>query len=136
MAAAMVGLWAGCGGEDRVEVYPAAGTVTYRGRPADGAEVTLYWAGESVPDRRFPIPSGTVGGDGRYELTSFEPADGAPPGLYLATVVWLEAIKPGENPEAAARGDRLGGRYANPETSGLSVTIEPRENALPPFDLQ
>ena len=136
MAAAMIGLLAGCGGGDRVEVYPATGTVTYRGQAADGAEVTLYWAGDAVPDRRFPIPSGIVGGDGRYELTSFEPADGAPPGDYRATVVWLEALKPGENPEAIARGDRLGARYANPETSGLSATIEPRGNALPPFDLQ
>jgi hypothetical protein len=32
--------------------------------------------------------------------------------------------------------DRLKGKFANPNTSGLTAKVEPKRNDLPPFDLK
>ncbi len=74
---------------------------------------------------------------GEFVVSSYEPGDGAPAGEYLVSVTWPEAVADGGDPESGGDpGDRLGGRYANPETSGLRVTIEEGSNQLEAFALQ
>jgi hypothetical protein len=128
---------AGCGGEDRVDVYPVQGKVLYRGEPAAGAEVVFHAAANAPLSPSIPIPRAVVQSDGTFELASFEPGDGAPAGTYDVTVVWPSAAAADADPESGGgQPDRLGGRYANPDTSGLAATVREEETSLEPFELQ
>lgn len=128
-------LTAGCGGEATgVAVHPVAGNVLVRGAPASGAKIVFYTTG--VQDPRTPIPQATAGDDGAFELTSFKPGDGAPAGDYRVTIEWPAPLPAGVNPEMYGPKDRLSGRYATPEKSGLSATVADGDNLLPPFYLK
>ncbi len=126
----------GCGGDEVADTYPVSGTVTYQGRPAEGAEVVLYRIGDTPLAGKSPIPSGTVGADGAFQLRSFSPGDGAPAGDYQVTVVWPEPVKPGVNSESVDRADKLRGKYADPGNSGLTATVSAASTTLPPIDLK
>ena len=70
---------AGCGGHRGPEMAPASGVVTYQGQPLEGA--TVRFAG---PAGR---PStGTTNVEGRFELSAFEPGDGAVVGENIVTI--------------------------------------------------
>jgi hypothetical protein len=99
-------------------------------------------------DRYFP--TGEVGADGSFKLTTYEPDDGAPVGRYQVTVVrgqvdveeYVELSKkmtPAELTkymQKMAR-DPLAQKYANGRSSGLSaeITAQPL-NKLEPFQLR
>jgi hypothetical protein len=129
---------AGCDDSDRVSVYPVSGKVLHRGRPAAGANVIFHATDPSAAASSVPIPRGTVQADGTFELSSYEESDGAPAGTYDVTVIWPpDAADPNADPESAGgEADRLRGRYANPNTSGLSATVLEAETQLEPFELQ
>ena len=40
--AALFALVAGCGSEQRLPVFPVTGKVTFKGQPADGAQIVLF----------------------------------------------------------------------------------------------
>lgn len=133
LAAAM-----GCGADDdRLEVYPVSGSVTVKGKPAEGASVMFMPVDESLRGPGMPLPTGVVGADGRFQLRSYEPGDGAPAGEFYVAIVWPEPLPPTnpDSPEAPPARDRLNGRYAVPESSGLKATVQAGPNELPPFDL-
>ena len=126
----------GCGGDNRVKLYPATGSVTVKGRPAEGAQVVLFPADESLRRAGNPMPTGLVGADGKFALGSYGPGDGAPAGEYQVTIVWPEEVKTDpNNPERPPARDRLNSRYAAPGQSGLTATIEAGPTELPPFEL-
>src|SRR5262249_23488958 len=75
-------------------------------------------------------PSGRVGADGSFQLTSFRPNDGAPPGDYLVTVVWRSPAKAGD-----ADVSLLPGRYMDPKLSGLKARVQQGVTELEPFQL-
>src|SRR5690242_13447353 len=80
----------GCG--QRPTFYPAQGKVFVDGKPAAGALVVLHPVADDGP---LAIrPTGKVGPDGMYVLTSFvaetrTTTPGAPAGEYVVTVTWL-----------------------------------------------
>lgn len=119
-------LLAGCG-DGRPPVYPVTGSVTYKGKPAGGAVVMLVPAGGGAYS-----PTGTVGPDGGFRLTTFAPDDGAPAGDYTVLVTWRPAKKSSLDPDGP---DKLGNRYANAATSKLSATVEAKPTDLPPIAL-
>jgi hypothetical protein len=121
-------LSAGCG---QRETYPVRGTVLYEGKPAVGAVVFLHPAGASEPMRSRP--SGRVGKDGSFSITTPNLGDGAKPGDYLVTVVWRAEAGPGDSEEDE---DLLPARYLDPKTSGLRITVKPGQNDLEPFNLR
>jgi hypothetical protein len=125
----------GCG-DGRLKVYPASGKVLVKGQPAEGAKVIFYTQNADQKQPGIPIPQGTVAADGTYSLTTYEPNDGAPAGSYAVTVVWNKVIVPDDDPESQVERDQLDGRYATPEKSGLTATVEAKENELPPFELK
>jgi len=132
---AALALLVGCGGDSSgVAVHPVAGKVVVRGAPAAGAKVVFYTTG--LQDPRTPIPQATAGDDGAFQLTSYQPGDGAPAGEYRVTIEWPAPLPPGVNPEMYGPQDRLGGRYATPDKSGLTATVSEGNNELPPFDLK
>ena len=128
----------GCGGgadDGRVKVYPAQGKVTVSGRPADGAKVTFYSVNPDADGKKVPPPTGTADSNGVFQLGTYKSADGAPPGDYKVTVVWLEP------PPANAQGifdlkDRLQGRYSSREKTPLKAQIPDGGGEIPPFELK
>ncbi|MEW4562829.1 hypothetical protein AB1K70_09905 [Bremerella sp. JC770] len=112
-----------------VETYPTTGSVTVQGEPAFGAIVVLHPTsdvGMTKGNRAFAKAQQ----DGTFALTTYVTGDGAPAGEYTATVIWPE------NPNARGPSpDRLRGKYANPASSDLTVSVKPGENQLPPWEL-
>jgi predicted small lipoprotein YifL len=129
----------GCG-QTSPDLPKVTGSVFYNGQPAAGAMVIFNPAsGEKGSLKR---PSAQVADDGSFQLSTFGSSDGAIPGEYLVTVLWLEGGNEGEGglgtgtKVKAGGGDRLKGRYSKPESSGLTATISEDDIVLPPFELK
>jgi hypothetical protein len=61
-----------------------------------------------------------VEADGTFRLTTYRAFDGAAPGEHQVSVTWYPSTRGGE------RGvNRLSERYASPETSKLTATVNP-----------
>jgi hypothetical protein len=76
----------GCGSRGPV---PVKGIVTVDGTPIPGAAVSFV----PLDDKGRPA-YGATDAEGRYELTTHSPGDGALPGEYLVTLVWEEPTHP------------------------------------------
>jgi hypothetical protein len=109
---------------------PLRGQVFFEDQPAVGASVVLHPL--DGPDPRVR-PSGKVDKDGWYTLSTYRLNDGAPMGNYAVTIVWLPEGSRGGGPDKPP--DKLGGRYEDPESSGLSVRIDKDTTELPVFRL-
>ena len=130
---------ASCNSSD-VPVYPVRGQVVVDGKPAELASVVFHPVGGSEEVQKLR-PRATTGPDGYFSLMTFWHDDGAPAGQYKVTIVW-----PGPPPdldsdayhpeELSSRPDVLGGRYQDPETSGLQATVTKGKNELPSFVLE
>jgi hypothetical protein len=98
------------------------------GEPAKAAMVVFYhlddWGEKSI------VPQALTNDDGRFVLSTYDVQDGAPAGDYRVTVEWPASL--GKNPGP----DKLGGKYAKRETSGLTARVEKKTNVLPPFELK
>ncbi|HEX4612403.1 MAG TPA: hypothetical protein VH092_29685 [Urbifossiella sp.] len=128
---------AGCSGG--VKCVPVTGSLKVNDKPPEGLLVTLVpTGGNPDPTAR---PSGLVGADGTYTLSTYDAAaraviKGAPPGTYKVILSWLPLRRPGDavdpNPSGKPPADKLGGRYLSPELSTFEVTVkdEPTELAL------
>jgi hypothetical protein len=126
LAAAVFGCLAvsGCGRAPAdvptVPIHPISGTVTVDGKPIAGAFVVLHaLQGATVGD---VTPNGVTDENGKFELSTYSPKDGAPEGSYTATVSWPERL-PGGGSEPEYGRERLPVRYQNPSNSGLVVAV-------------
>lgn len=132
----------GCG-SDRLSTIPVRGAVRVDGKPVAGVQVVLH----PVPtdDSRLAKlrPTGRTSSDGTFMVGTYEMADGAPAADYRITAEWFgggpeTTTSTSEDPESASNGtesDRLKGRFANPETSGLKATISQTASDIPPLEL-
>jgi len=131
----IAGFSASCGGNKRPATVKVRGTVQWQGQPAAGAQVILHPVSATGAMEKIR-PNGRTDSAGVFELSSFLPGDGCPAGEYRVTVVWPQT-KPGATREDAEEGpDRLKGKYADPETSGLTVTVRADQPELPPIVLR
>jgi hypothetical protein len=124
---------AGCGGDAKLARYPVNGSVNIDGKPAAGAMV-IFCPTDGSPEVQKLRPSGFTGPDGKFQLISITPNDGAPAAHYKVLIQW-----PGGTPSASGVGtgdDRLHGRYMNLEKSSFTVEIKPGSNDLPPFEVK
>ena len=122
---------------------PATGTLKVNDKPPEGLLVTLVPAsGKDDPSAR---PSGIVGADGTYELSTYDaatrtPTKGAPPGKYKVILSWLPPKRPGDpvdpNPTGRPPVDKLGGRYLDPDRSRYEVTVGDEPTELAPIHLK
>jgi hypothetical protein len=121
----------GCGESppSRPPRQPTHGTVTYNGKPPDGAVVQFWPLPLDKIDWRTVKPSARVGPDGTFRLNTYEMSDGAIVGDYVVTVLWT-----GSNPDVP-RPDLFQGRYSDPNKPVLKVSIKEGENAIPPINL-
>lgn len=122
-------LWcaAGCGQKGPV-LYPVTGKVTGAdGKPLEHATVVFHPVGATDPDA--VKPHAKVGPDGAFTLTTHTAGDGAPAGEYRVTVQqWLSSGKGDEPPV-----NRLPEKYAKPDQSGLTATVNAGPTELTPF---
>jgi hypothetical protein len=129
----------GCG-DGKIARYPVTGTVLVDGKPAHGVQVIL------IPidgDEEFQRerPAGFTGPDGKFQLTTFGTFDGAPAGKYKVMMRWFEGMGQAQGPrddrQKPRRGrDKLNGKFADPDQSGLTAEIEKGGTELPPFELR
>lgn len=126
-------------------VYPAGGAVTYRGKPVENAAITFHPADPAtiaLPDGKqgpeIAHPTTRTDADGKFALSTYYTDDGAPAGDYRVTILWAPqtlAVGKKKAPDgdeevaphqAASRPkDKLGGKYAGPETSPLRASVKP-----------
>jgi hypothetical protein len=109
---------------------------TRSGEPCNGALVVFH---PTEKDRlQDAKPVATADASGNFVLTTFALNDGALPGEYGVTVVWPgESTGGGEfslSSESNSSQDRLGGRYGDPRTPVLRVTIP--STGSEPIELQ
>jgi hypothetical protein len=126
----------GCAGEGREPVHPVSGQVFVKGKPAAGAQVIFYTDRKELKKPGLPIPEGKVGDDGRFQLQTYAPGDGAPTGDYRVAIIWNEVVVDDPDPESVVVRDRLGNRYAVPDKSGLVAKVAEGNNEVPPFELK
>jgi hypothetical protein len=125
----------GCSSGERL--HPVSGKVLYKGQPLAGALVTLHPQGSNDP--RVERPNGFTQEDGTFTVTTGQ-KPGAPAGQYLVTVICSRTVQPEGKGKIINTGgedsvDILGGAYANPNTSKITVQVQPGNNTLPPIEL-
>ena len=124
---------AGCGQSKFKPTYPASGQVLLNGKPVAGVKVVLV----SQDDKDDPLlrPTGNTDDEGRFVLSTYAKDDGAPAGSYTATIVTpLPEPKPGQKRPAEPT-SKVPVRYGKPETSGLTIVVEPKDNEISPLNL-
>ena len=117
---AMFGV-AGCGSAPtdvpQVPLHPVTGTMTLDGKPIAGARLALHAIqGAKAQDI---TPTGVTDDNGQFQISTYQPLDGAPEGSWSVTVSWPEVSAGGSDPEYGR--ERLPARYQDPEKSGLVI---------------
>jgi hypothetical protein len=127
---AMLLVAAGCGSADnRPAVYQTTGKISFKGAAPAGAVVALHPKDQAALEGRSVVPSGLVKPDGSFDLTSFAPSDGAPPGDYVLTVEWHKTSS-GSEENRVLSPNLLPVQYSKPQTSPVVVTIAEQPNEL------
>jgi hypothetical protein len=96
-------LLAGCSGSGRPALAPVRGTVTYKGKPVAGA--TVVFLCEGAP--RLAV--GMTDERGGYQLTTYEPNDGAMIGQHVVTIKKRNTGTETADTDAGASGGALQG---------------------------
>ncbi|MBN2292395.1 MAG: hypothetical protein JXM70_08220 [Pirellulales bacterium] len=118
----------GCGRSDRLPLNTVEGTVSCRGKPAEGVFVVFHPENPSEKMRKLR-PAATTRAEGKFKLSTYGPGDGIPAGEYRVTAIWRGESEGNET-------DRLQGRYADPSTTPLKITIDPANLQPVNFDLK
>lgn len=117
----------GCGGgsgpvAETVPVVTASGTATFRGKPLEHYQVMLF------PQDGRPA-AGMVDAAGKFVLGTNQPGDGAPAGTHRVAVTWIgpPSTDPGQGVMEFTQPPpptiKIPDKYANPETSGITVEV-------------
>jgi hypothetical protein len=107
------------------KLYPVKGKVFHGDTPAEGATVVFHLKGAPA---NSPTPSGTVGADGSFVLSTYPQGEGAPPGDYVVLVTWF----PPNARELENAKNKLPERYGT-AASPLTATVRAESNELEPF---
>jgi hypothetical protein len=124
----------GCGKAEEPweQVYPATGSLSFKGRPIAGAQITLVPEDADVPES--VRPRAVTMQDGTFQLGTYSSQDGAPAGAYKVLVVWHPLDKSRGEP---VRGpNRLPAKYVNADTTDLVLEVPDSESILPEIELR
>lgn len=125
LTAATTFVLSGCGGDEpfRKETFPVTGQVFVDGKPASGVKVTLYDV-KGVDKEHPTFSSGMTDDEGKFEISTYEAADGVPVGEYVVTFEWGEM-----NMFTMQYGgpDKLKKRYNDPQKSQFRLTVKEGE---------
>lgn len=117
----------GCGNKGP-KLHPASGKVLYEGTAAEGA-VVVFQPVDSQSNAL--MPSGTVGADGSFQLTTHPHGEGAPAGEYIVLVTWY----PPDARQSETPTNLLPERYSDAAQPQLRATIKAGNNQLETFVL-
>lgn len=99
----------GCGGNPGLEgLVDVSGSVTYQGNPVEGATVSFN------PTSGARAASGRTDANGRFDLTSLNPGDGAIPGNYKVSISKVEDTDPSHHVTAEQFAAMVAGGTAPP----------------------
>ena len=104
---------------DTPTAAPVSGVITLDGKPLWGGEIEFF------PKEGRPS-FGTIRTNGRYRLSTFEPNDGAVPGVYRVAIT----SRPTRKPPAGSATAPVADRYGNPDTSGLTAVVQSGSNTI------
>lgn len=128
----------GCGGAEdrgnRLPVFPVSGSVSYKGRPVVGADITFISADKNKS------AFGRTDEQGRFQLTTYAPNDGAVGGKHTVVVskipptttaaAGIEPEDPRYDPFAVEKSapkvtakSEFPPKYADPKKSDLIVVV-------------
>ena len=131
---------------DRPKVTKVSGQVFVENKPAKGALITLVpmQAPEEVAKSwKFGYPRATVGADGKFQVSTYELGDGAPPGEYRLTIIWpvMEMVEgpdgelvEGEKPVFPPQ-NRINTKYSEPGQTPLNIKVEEKPLEIPKYEL-
>ncbi|MFO0928586.1 MAG: hypothetical protein U0736_16450 [Gemmataceae bacterium] len=102
--------------------------MTVSGQPAGHVRVALHPLGNGAAHGLRPVA--TTQADGSFRLTTYVAGDGAPPGEYAVTLIWPDESLPIDECVELVH-DRLKGRYSDPATTPLRITIRPEPTFVP-----
>lgn len=119
-----------------VAVYPVKGRVVMNGEPLANATIVLHSTGKSTKAKKVPVnvrPHAKAEADGSFVLATFDKADGAPEGEFVATIYLNEeTIVDGETQLGP---NKLPAVYSKPETSPIRIKITSSTKVLQPLEL-
>jgi hypothetical protein len=98
------------------DTVPVTGVVTYKGEPLADAQVSF------IPAKGKPA-SATTGADGRFQLTTFEPNDGAIVGEHTVTIAKTAPAADKKDDPYAEHKSVIPEKYGNLKESGLKETV-------------
>lgn len=109
-------LASGCG---QSETVPVQGTLMFKGKPAENAEVMFN-------AKKGRLATGVTNAEGKFTLSTAKLNDGAMPGEYIVT---LGEYYPPDKPPAMPRDGgplptRFPPQYGDPSKSPLTATVE------------
>ena len=107
---------AGCSRPGGAPTLPASGTVTYKGAPVADVQVVFQ------PKVGRPA-MGDTDADGRFTLTTFQPDDGAVPGVHKVGIVDRQR-KWNPDPSAAPPPSRFPERYQSVAATPWEVEVK------------
>ncbi len=128
-----ISMTAGCNSGPKL--MPVTGSVTVKGKPAEGAVILLH-----PENKELTTASGVADAQGAFKLVSGPDSPGVQTGKYKVTITWPDpAIKPTK--AQLMQGlfepgpDLLKGKYATKDKTTLSVEVTVETTALPPYEL-
>ncbi|CAN0381755.1 unnamed protein product, partial [Ectocarpus sp. 4 AP-2014] len=124
----------GCG-DGLPTAYPVSGLILVDGEAVAGVELVYYPTTPFPKGLPIPTPRAFTDRAGRYTASTYTGGDGAPAGEYRLAVLWMTEMPEGGDPEEFMQTDRLAGKYADPLSSGITVTVVPGDNELPTIEL-
>lgn len=131
-SALLLPLGVGCKGGNAWEItQPASGTVVYKGKPIENAEINLFPVDPAAPE--LVRPRGRTTADGKFVLWTYKEGDGVPAGKYKATIVHNEVSVSKDT--VVAKPNDLPAKYSRRESTDLEVTVNEGKNEIP-FELK
>lgn len=135
IVAFLLGYIAGCGkppaDAPSVPIHPVSGIVTLDAKPIEGARLALISLQGQQPGDI--TPNGISDAEGKFQISTYAVADGAPDGAYAITVSWPETRNAGSSEPEYGK-ERLPKRYQIAEQSGFVVTVS--EDLQDPLNLE
>jgi 5-hydroxyisourate hydrolase-like protein (transthyretin family) len=118
--AALCLVFSSCGEEQfRKETFPVTGEVHVDGQPA--ADLAVRCIDVKGLDKEHPTTSSAFTDQtGKFEISTYETADGVPAGDYVLTFQWGQWNRM----TMSYGGDKLDGRYADAKKSEVRFTVQ------------
>lgn len=123
----LVPFWSvACGNSNEFNTVPAAGTVTFKGKPLESGQIQL------LPENDGPASVALIE-NGKFVLGTQAVGNGTPPGKYRVTIFSYKETptKFGSSTTKSVIPDR----YTTPDTSGLVVEIPESGNTAIKIEL-